>query len=238
MITVYTPAYNEEVLIQFMINHYRQRFPGCRIVVYDNLSTDNTVKIALANGCQVIPYDTNDQLQDRRLTDIKNNCWKNATTDWVLVCDVDELLDINEAELKQEEVAGVNMIRTDCYDMINLADNFDIAGMKYGVKSPLTGKSLLFNKKSISQINYEPGAHECHPVGTVIYSQKMYKLYHYTSINERRTYEKCLVNGVRLSPENIKNGWGVGILVTPTQNTPELIHKDYIADRKQAIRVR
>ena len=238
MITVYTPAYNEEVLIQFMINHYRQRFPGCRIVVYDNLSTDNTVKIALANGCQVIPYDTNDQLQDRRLTDIKNNCWKNATTDWVLVCDVDELLDINEAELKQEEVVGVSMIRTDCYDMINLADNFDIAGMKHGIKSPLAGKSLLFNKRLISQINYQPGAHECHQVGFVLYSKKRYKLYHYTAINERRTYEKCLVNGARLSPENIKNGWGLGILVTPTQNTPELIHEEYVSDRQKAKKVR
>ena len=238
MITAYTPAYNEEVLIQFMIDHYRKRFPGCHIVVHDNMSTDDTVKIALANGCQVIPYDTGDQLQDRRLTDIKNNCWKSAKTDWVLVCDVDELLDINEAELKQEEVVGVSMIRTDCYDMINLADNFDIAGMKHGIKSPLAGKSLLFNKRLISQINYQPGAHECHPVGTVIYSQKMYKLYHYTAINERHTYEKCLVNTARLSPENIKNGWGLGILVTPTQNTPELIHEEYVSDRQKAKKVR
>lgn len=238
MITVYTLAYNEELLIQFMIDHYRQRFPGCRIVVHDNMSTDNTRKIALANGCEVIPYDTQGQLQDRRLTDIKNNCWKNALTDWVLICDVDELLDINQAQLKQEQAAGINIISTKAYDMINLEDNFDIAGMKHGIKSPLVGKSLLFNKKFITAINYEPGAHICHPTGFVLYSQKMYQLYHYTAINERRTYEKCLVNGARLSPENIKNGWGVSILVTPEQNTPELIHEDYVSDRKRTVRVR
>ena len=238
MITVYTITYNEEVLIQFMINHYRERFPSCHMVVYDNISTDDTIKIALDNGCEVIPYDTQNQLQDRRLLDIKNNCWKNAATDWVLICDLDELLDITETKLKKEEAAGTNMISAEAYDMINMEDNFDIAGIKYGIKSPMVGKSLLFNKKFISEINYEPGAHECHPSGTVVYSKKVYKLYHYTAINERRTYEKCLINGARLSPENIKNGWGVNILVTPQQNAPELIHEEYISDRTKAIKIR
>jgi len=32
MITVHTMAYNEEVLIQFMIDHYRSRFPKCHAV--------------------------------------------------------------------------------------------------------------------------------------------------------------------------------------------------------------
>ena len=85
MITVYTIAYNEAVFIQFMIDHYRARFPDCRIVVYDNMSADRTVNIALTNGCEVIPFDTNGQLQDRRYIEIKNSCWKDATTDWVLI---------------------------------------------------------------------------------------------------------------------------------------------------------
>ena len=111
MITIYTITYNEGLLIQFMIDHYRERFPGCRIVVYDNISTDDTVKIALANGCEVIPYDTGGQLQDSRYIQIKNNCWKDAKTDWVLVCDLDELLDIDEAELRREESLGTTMVR-------------------------------------------------------------------------------------------------------------------------------
>ena len=103
MITVYTIAYNEELIMQFMIDHYRSRFPGCNIVVYDNMSTDNTTKIARANDCEVIQYDTNNQIQDRRYIEIKNNCWKNALTEWVLICDMDELLDINAEQLKKEE---------------------------------------------------------------------------------------------------------------------------------------
>jgi hypothetical protein len=80
MITIYTIAYNEEIFIQFMIDHYRSRFPNCHIVVYDNESTDNTVAIAKANNCEVITYCTNNQIQDRKYLEIKNNCWKKSKT--------------------------------------------------------------------------------------------------------------------------------------------------------------
>ena len=45
MITIYTFTYNEELLIKFMIDHYKLRFPNCKIIVYDNESTDNTKKL-------------------------------------------------------------------------------------------------------------------------------------------------------------------------------------------------
>ena len=49
MITIFTIAYNESVLMKFMIDHYRSKFPNCRIVVYDNMSTDGCDKIASYN---------------------------------------------------------------------------------------------------------------------------------------------------------------------------------------------
>src|SRR3989344_1762434 len=233
MITIYTITYNEGLLIQVMIDHYRERFPGCRIVVYDNISTDDTVKIALANGCEVIPYDTGGQLQDSRYIQIKNNCWKDAKTDWVLVCDLDELLDIDEAELRREESLGTTMVRCEFYDMINMEDNVDIAGIKYGVRSPTLGKFLLFSKKFINEINYGPGAHECRPVGTILYSGRPYRVYHYASINEDVTIKKFEIYKKRLSAENLKNGWGTQYLMTPQQ-----ILKEYAEERSKAIRVR
>lgn len=233
MITIYTITYNEEVLIQFMIDHYRERFPDCKIVVYDNMSTDDTVKIALANGCEVIPYDTNGQLQDSRYLKIKNNCWKDTATDWVLVCDLDELLDINNDQLKMEEKLGTTMVRCEFYDMINLKNDLDIAGMKYGVKSPMPGKFCLFNKKFIKEINYEPGCHECKPIGTIRYSNQTYRLYHYVSVGENVTIEKFKIYKKRLSPENIKNGWGSQYLMTP-----EEIRQEYAEERSKATKIR
>ena len=233
MITVYTITYNEELLIQFMIDHYRQRFPGCRIVVYDNISTDNTVKIALDNRCEVIPYNTGGQIQDSRYIEIKNNCWKDAKTNWVLICDLDELLEINANQLKTEEKSGTTIVRSTFYTMVNLKNNRDLAGIKYGVKNEGAGKCLLFNKKLIKEINYGPGCHACRPVGTAKYSRKTYKLYHYNFIDENLTIKKYKTYAKRLSPQNLKNGWGTQYLLSA-----EEIHQEYADDRKNALKIR
>jgi len=63
-------------MLPFMIKWYRERFPNCLIIVYDNESTDRSVQIALENNCKVISYSTNNQLSDSKYLEIKNNCWK------------------------------------------------------------------------------------------------------------------------------------------------------------------
>lgn len=233
MVTIYTITYNEAALIQFMIDHYRNRFPDCRIVIYDNMSTDETVKIALANGCEVIPYDTGGQFQDRRFIKIKDSCWKDALTDWVLTCDLDELLDINEDQLKEEERVGTSIIRPEGYDMVDMEDGSDVANMKYGARCEDYDKFCLFNKKLIKEINYGIGSHWCNPKGTIVYSNKAYKLFHYSFINEKKTIEKRKIYGARLSPENLKEGWSIHCLFTPEQT-----HAEYVDARKRAIKVR
>lgn len=233
MITVYTLTYNEELLIEFMITHYRLRFPNCRIVIYDNISTDKTVEIARKNGCEVIPFNTNNQYREDRQVELRNNCWKDALTDWVLMCDLDELVDINNTKLNQEQKKGTTIIKTETYDMINLTNNLDLTRMKHGVKSPLPGKFCLFNKKFIKAMNYGPGSHSCNPEGQVVYSQKIYKLYHYNSINTKTTIKKFKERAQRMSKENLQNGWGFHYLMTPDQ-----IRQEYLEERAKAIKVR
>ena len=45
-ITIHTVAYNEEKIVKYFIEHYRNRFPNCIIKIWDNFSKDNTVDIA------------------------------------------------------------------------------------------------------------------------------------------------------------------------------------------------
>ena len=71
-ITIYTVAYNEELMLPFFIKHYRTLFPECHIVVYDNQSTDRTVEIAKESNCEVIQYDTDNKISDRKYLEIKN----------------------------------------------------------------------------------------------------------------------------------------------------------------------
>jgi hypothetical protein len=208
MITVYTVAYNEEVFIKFFIDHYRSRFENCDIVIYDNISTDNTVKIAVENNCKVISFDTNNQIQDKKYLEIKNNCWKTSNTDWVLVCDVDELLDISKDDLLHEEVLNKTIIKSEGYNMINLEDNYDLKNIKYGSRCSPYDKCYLFNKKFIKEINYYPGCHNCNPIGTVNYSDNKYLLYHYKCINSDFQVARYKLYASRLSSENMIHGWG------------------------------
>jgi len=204
MITVYTIAYNEEFMLPFFIKWYRERFPDCRIVVYDNESIDNTVGIAYENNCEVVFYSTNDTLSDSKYLEIKNNCWKSANTDWVIVCDVDELLDITPEMLNTDQT----LFKSKGYNMCNVDNTSNVLDIKYGIESSAYDKTICFNKKYIKEINYDPGCHSCKPKGDVIYTTKTPKLLHMKFINEDLLAEKYKSYKSRLSAENLKNNWG------------------------------
>lgn len=233
MITIFTMAFNEEILMPFMIEHYRTRFSNCRIVVRDNQSTDKTVNIAHKNDCEVIPYDTNGQIDDIKLRDLKNNCWKEAKTDWVLVCDIDELLDITEEQLIREASDGVTIIKAEGYNMINMEDNFDLNNIKYGERFWAYDKAYLFNKSYIKEIGYECGAHKCHPVGHIKYSDKAYLAYHYKFINMNYTIERYKLTAERLSAANKANGMGAYNMMPEEQ-----IRKDWLDRIPNTVKIR
>lgn len=233
MITVYTLAYNEEVFLQYMIDHYRKRFPGCHIIVNDNQSTDHTKEIALANNCEVVYFDTNNQIDDAKITNLKNNCWKQAKTDWVLVCDVDELLNINEEQLKTESAVGTTIIRSEGWNMVNMKDNYDFVNIKHGCRVSQYDKSYLFKKSEIININYSVGAHHANPQGRNQTSQNIYKLYHYKCINPDYLVERFKWTAARMSQLNIKNGWGIYWL----NQTEESIRAGFNGGRTGAIKI-
>jgi glycosyltransferase involved in cell wall biosynthesis len=201
-------AFNESILMQFMIDHYRSRFPNCKFIVYDNESTDNTVDIILNNKCQVQQYSSNKQIDDFKLREHKNNCWKGADTDWVLVCDVDELLDITEKDLIDEISKGTTLIKSEAYTMVNMEDNYNISNIKYGLRDSNYDKMFLFNKKYIKEINYECGAHKCYPIGQIKYSDTQYKMYHHRFIHPDLCVARYKLTADRLSEANKRAGMG------------------------------
>jgi glycosyltransferase involved in cell wall biosynthesis len=210
MVTIYTITYNEEVMLPFFIKHYRERFPNCRIVIFDNMSDDKTVEIASQNNCEVVTYDTGGKLSDSVFLQIKNNCWKDAETDWVLVCDCDEFLNINEQQLKHEDSLGVSIISTEGYNMIDLREDtsvLDIGNIKYGSREKNYDKKILFKKRKIIEINYQPGCHVAYPQGEVIYSEKIYMLGHVKFISLEYMIQRYKLFADRLSDENIVKQW-------------------------------
>lgn len=233
-LTIHTLTFNEELLFQFVIDHWRERFSECKFVVYDNGSTDKTVELAKANGCEVIDYSeqSGGRLNDQLHMQIKNSCWKNAPSDWVVVCDFDELVDINAEQLRQEEEKGITRIKTEGWQMVNMEDNYDFANMKYATRSDRYDKSVLFNKKHITEINYDIGAHGCRPIGHVVDSQA-YKLYHYRFINPEQFVKKSQLSARRLSDINRANGWGFQV----HRSEQEFI-AEFLDERSKAVKIR
>lgn len=202
-----------------MLDHYRSRFPDCHVVLYDNQSIDNTAAIAQKNHCEIREYHTNGEVNDELLRNHKNNCWKTAKTNWVLVCDPDELLDITVDDLAREDALGNTIIRSEAYNMINHQDNFDTSSITYGVRATMYDKYYLFNKSVIKEINYMHGAHVCHPAGNIKLSQQIYKAYHYKYINLPALIERCKMTAKRHSAINNQHKWGIQNMQSDEQIT-------------------
>jgi len=193
-VTVYTVAWNEERILQKMIDFYRSRFAGCTIVVYDNDSTDNTKLIAYNNGCVVKRLETNDKFSDIYLIAVKNNAWKYAATDWVIVCDVDEWFDILPSDLMGDDT----VLRFEPYTMTSET---------HGVKEPCIGKCGVFNKRFITDIDYAIGAHVANPKGVVKFSKNTYRMYHYKMFSLPYILQRYKQCAERLCQQNLENKW-------------------------------
>lgn len=212
-VTVYTVTYNEEVLIEFFIKHYRRMFPNCIIKIYDNYSTDDTVEIAKSFGCEIeyfMSQEGKDVFDDRAINEIKNNAWKNATTDWVVVCDSDELIQITQEELIEEERNGYNIIAPEGWHMINNKNNIiDLENMERGWQDWSYSKKILFNKKFVSNMNYSYGAHTANPIGKNIKQTppRKYVLTHYKFISKEYSKKRRDIHNKRWSNWNVNVLW-------------------------------
>jgi glycosyltransferase involved in cell wall biosynthesis len=218
MITLYTITYNEEVILPYFIKWYRDRFPNCKIVVYDNESTDNTKNICLSTpNLQYIPYHTGNKLSDSTYLKIKNNAWKHADTDWVIICDVDEFLEVRESNIIEFDKFEDSLIKGVGFNMCNVDGLKDITEIKHGVRATQYDKTILFNRKRIQEINYGAGCHHCEPHGDVNKAVISLPLYHMKFINEDFMYNKYKAYAERMCDENKKYGWGYQYLETEEQ---------------------
>ena len=178
-INIFLLCYNESVLLPHTIKHYKKYMPTCKITIYDNHSTDNSVEIAKTLGCNCISFETKDITNDFKMIEIKNNSWKEIQTGWIIVADMDEFLCITEEELREEMNQGTTILQIQGKDMIGESNTINISDIelqdikKYVYNSYLD-KSLCFLREKITEMNYHCGAHICNPVGEIKYSSKKY----------------------------------------------------------------
>jgi Glycosyl transferase family 2 len=225
-INIFLLCYNESALLPQTIAHYKKHLPSCKITIYDNNSADNSVKIATSLGCKVIPWNSDNIIDDNRMRYIKNNCWKTVADGWIIVADMDEFLCITEDDLKSEKTLGNTIISIRGLDMIGESDTLGLTDIdlqkivKY-VYNKREDKNLCFYRNSIGEMNYAIGAHQAYPIGDIKYSQKIYYNKHMSYLGLNYIVNKTVQ---RYNRSEKMRGFG---LATHYTNNKEEITQDY-----------
>lgn len=176
-IEIFTVIKDAEYILPLYLEHYTRNFPGCKINIYDNGSTDSSLDLCRNAGCTITDFpDYVFSTNEGPLTDLKNNIWKTSDADWVIICDVDEIIQINHEDLAN--LNEVDIVQFRGYNMIDTDDLKDPQLFTHGISAGMYCKACLF-RPSIEEINYTPGAHGFNPDPKYKVSKFQYKLFHY-----------------------------------------------------------
>lgn len=214
-IEAYLLTWNESDIIGLVIRHY-QKFCD-KVIIMDNYSSDNTCQIAESMGCEVRKFGTQ-FFDDAENMKCKNSCWKGSDADWVIVCDTDEVL-FSEYDgapdefmmLYEGQEQGSTIFKTYGWQIMSEEmPKDDLLEITNGYHFSNYSKSIIFSPKHIQEINYNPGAHKCNPIGNVVWSDEVLYVLHYKHIGGvQRTIKRYAEYKKRLSRNNIKFGWGI-----------------------------
>jgi glycosyltransferase involved in cell wall biosynthesis len=193
-ITIFLMCYNEELLLPYTLKHYRDRFPSAKFVLVDNYSTDRSCEIAKENGVEIRQFNSGDKQCEEYMLHIRNTIWNDVTEGWVIMCDMDEWLEINEQQLTEEEEKGVTIITTNGFSILGNSGTTDLSDIDLfnydkGIWDLNYCKRILFRVPDV-RINYWWGCHQCFPAGNVKYSEAGYTLKHMNYLGLEYLIEK------------------------------------------------
>lgn len=176
-IVAYFINFNDSFYIPFLAKHYGAFCE--KIIMYDNYSYDESLTLAKHFNMEVRPFGQPGQLNDQHYLDVKNHCWKEQRgkgIDYVIVCDADEFLIIDEQPLGMApKVTGYNMISE------TLPVN-DILEIKTGEYSKSYSKQAIFSPDGLEEINFVHGCHVNNMRGNNVTTDGNCRLLHYRMI--------------------------------------------------------
>lgn len=215
-------CWNEIDIMRLVVKHY-QSFCD-QVTIMDNHSTDGSAELAASLGCRVIPFGTQ-FFDDHENRNVKNNVWKGSQADWVIVADFDEILcDYDRMSVNGEIVERLfrapvfatgkdpeaTIFKT--YGWQIMSEDMpkeDLLEITNGYHFKNYSKSIIFNPKEITEINYGLGAHDCDPKGNVVWSNDSLYVLHYKHIGGlQRTINRYNQYKPRMSKFNRKHGHG------------------------------
>jgi len=212
-INIFLLCYNESALLSHTVSHYKKYLPNCKITIYDNESSDNSVEIAKNLGCDVFSFSSNNILDEDIQIELRNSIWKNCNSGWIIMADMDEFLCVTENELMKEMELGTTILQINGYDIIGESETIDLTDIdlqkinKY-IQNRNESKNLCFLRDAIKDMNYGPGSHSCKPKGNIVYSSRVYINKHMSILGLNYLTNK-LTKRYERSEKNRLKGWSV-----------------------------
>jgi len=212
-IHIFLLCFNESVLLPHTVAHYRRNFPSCHITIYDNESSDSSVRIAKELGCHVISW-TSYQINDESLKiKIRNQCWKHITTGWIIMADMDEWIYATEEQLKEEEEKGTSVLSIEGLEMIGESQTIDCSDIQLDqiqryIPFSDESKNICFLRNKIQLMNFGPGSHTCAPKGMIQFSTTVYQLRHMCNLGLPFLLHK-MKERYKRSALNRSKGWSI-----------------------------
>jgi hypothetical protein len=198
------------------------------------MSSDNSVELALAGGCEVKSFDTKNSNSEPTKMRLRNNVWKTIQSGWIIMADMDEFLCITEDELKNETAMGTTILKTIGHNMFGESKTTDLSDInlqditKYQIER-MESKNICFLKDKITNMNFGAGSHKCSPRGVIKYSSRIYTLKHMSNLGLDFLIKKNLQRYQR-SAENRKHG-----MSTHYSNDVSVIEAKYKASLKTCL---
>jgi hypothetical protein len=212
-VEIHTFSFNESKYIDAFCDFYQSRFVNLKIILHDNHSTDDTVKIASNRGCSIETFGNPDLYEENTLIALKNNCFLGSTSDYFIICDIDEFLDLNDYDLVKYKPS---LVQSWCWQMLNKNDT-GIDKIKHGSRDWYYDKTLCFKRSDIASVNYLHGSHFCNPIltdATTRITKLRRNMFHYRWLSFEHVLERYKRNSKRLGPSNYEKisswHWDIG----------------------------
>lgn len=206
LLEVFIVTWNEEEFLSEIIDWYQERVPGCKVTIVDNESTDSTVEIAKSKGCEVLSFSSDDQMDEKTLINVRNNCWKGSQASYIIVCDADEFVDVNKEMLLDQIYKPWTIAKCLGYEMVGMKGD-KIDDLRFGVISSGYSKPILFKNNHIITCGFEAGSHAAKPLGIVVWKEDFPNLYHTKHRSLENVLERSKLLAERRSDHSKRMGW-------------------------------
>ena len=116
------------------------------------------------------------------MRDVRNTIWKQAKDGWIIMADMDEWIVVTEKELEEEDQKGTTILTTQGFQIVGDSQtttltDLALSHLRHGFLDEHFSKRILFKSPEVD-IRFGWGSHTCDPVGTVVYSERIYLLKH------------------------------------------------------------